>query len=391
MQDPITAGSDWRSRIPGPEGVAGTLVALIAIALVIGTAVPATVVDKGPGSSADASSSRSAGSAPAVTPIVDVANVALAEGLGSRLAADRVALALAIADKRTFDATRTLEALRQVNADLVALIVPADRLYRNQATAESGGRLLGFCNDLRNTILPVLVTSPVPTQQLYLDTSTTVVARLATLPPLLEGLRQEAHLPSVTPTGSSMPPSTAPSSTPSPTLAPTATATPSGGSGASPAPRLGPNMLVDSGFESGVGYPWTLTLGSGAAAVIVADTAVHASGTTSARVDIGTATEERAGVAVLQANLSLTAGRNYEISAWIQARSSREVRLRLVSATGQTYGAQVFVVGPRFAQAVMDVAPLIDDPSAVLEFDLGRSNVTTWIDDVVVAEVAPTP
>jgi hypothetical protein len=94
---------------------------------------------------------------------------------------------------------------------------------------------------------------------------------------------------------------------------------------------------------------------------------------------------------LLQSGLSLLAGRRYRATALLRAETTRDVRLRIVGSDAQTYAARVFTVGPTFGPISMDATTLADDPNATFEIDLGRSTVTTWIDDASLVLVAPSP
>ncbi len=367
------------ANLPGPERLAGMLTALLALVIVLGANIRVADLPGSPRSSPSAGASTpaqpSAGSSPSQ---VDLANLRLAEALGGRLAADRTALQQVLAGS-AFDATDAAGALRDVNANLVALADPATRLSRSPPTAAAGRQILAFCTELRTEIGPTLEVSPLVAPTRYRDTATSVETKLVSLQPILAQLGRVADL-SPSPRAPSPSPSRA-----SPSPKPSAS-----GSAASPSASTAGalNLVANPGFEDGVGAPWQLVLASGAA-TITADRAVHAGGSISARVDIDAATQERSGVAVIQSGLTVLAGHLYTLSAWVRAASGREVRLRLVSADGLTYATRVVVVGPTFARIQVDVTALIDDTNAAVEIDLGRFDATTWIDDVSLAEATP--
>jgi hypothetical protein len=147
---------------------------------------------------------------------------------------------------------------------------------------------------------------------------------------------------------------------------------------------------VNPGFEAGVGPPWELSVAGSGAATWTADLAVHAGGTTSARVDISVAGDERAAIAVRQGALSIVAGSRYVATIAVRADATREVRLRIASAAGDTYATRLFTVGPSWQVLTVDSTVFATDPSAYLEIDLGRFPATTWLDDASFGQVAAT-
>jgi hypothetical protein len=121
-----------------------------------------------------------------------------------------------------------------------------------------------------------------------------------------------------------------------------------------------------------------------------ADQAVHAGGTTSARVEISVAGDERAAVAVRQGGLSIVAGSRYVATIAVRADATREVRLRIASAAGDTYATRLFTVGTGWQVLTVDSTVFATDPNAWLEIDLGRFAATTWLDDASFSQVAAT-
>ena len=150
------------------------------------------------------------------------------------------------------------------------------------------------------------------------------------------------------------------------------------------------NVLVNPGFESGVGPPWELSVSGSGAANWTADQVDHAGGTTSARVDISVAGDERAAVAVRQGGLPIVAGSRYVATISVRSDAAREVRLRIASAAGDTYATRLFTVGPAWQVLTIDSTVFATDPNAYIEIDLGRFAATTWLDDASFGQVAAT-
>ena len=188
------------------------------------------------------------------------------------------------------------------------------------------------------------------------------------------------------PGGSIVGPSSSPATGGS--IASTAAVASASPSASSPSPSA-VNLIADGGFESGAGSPWQLIVAPGAEATVSADRTSALSGTASARVDIALDSAERAGVALCQHGLPVSAGETYTVSLLVRASETREVRVRLVSSGGATLGARVFTVGPTPMLLTASITSMFADLSAGIEIGLGRSTATTWIDDVAVYPKTP--
>ena len=218
-----------------------------------------------------------------------------------------------------------------------------------------------------------------------------MVEALLELPALqerLEDLRAGTAPPTPSPT--------APSPRPSASKSPEVTATPSSSvSSPSPSPTqapspstsggaLGPSQIENGGFESGVGPPWELRVGPGAAATVEVDQQVRAAGSRSARIEIATTTPAFGSVTLQQGGLRLAAGGRYTVRVGLRAAEPREVRIYLVSRSGETYLTRVATAGPDWNVASFTFTAPVSDVDAVLEVGLGRTPVDTWVDGGVV-------
>ncbi|HET7030623.1 MAG TPA: hypothetical protein VFI34_08935 [Candidatus Limnocylindrales bacterium] len=308
-------------------------------------------------------------------PGVNLAYVSFALQVDARLAADRVALDRQL-DLKPFDASATAAILRGANADILSGQDVARRLAASPPTADVGRTLSATYEDLHQLISDALDNS-VRNGPAYEAAGKNIVAGLARLEAIDAVLRrlQEGPAPSA-------PASVPPSGEPVPSVPPPSE--PAGGTSPSPAPSSAAltNDLVNPGFETGVGAPWELLIGTGASATLNPDRAVHAGGAASARVDISTVTDERASVAVRQGGLSIEAGSRYVATIAARADAPREVRIRIASAAGDSYGTRLYTIGPDWQVLTLDVTVFATDPAAALEIDLGRSSATTWLDDV---------
>jgi hypothetical protein len=266
----------------------------------------------------------------------------------------------------------------------VSAIAFAERLRRATLTADVGALLLATYSDLHRDISDALDNS-VQNAAAYRAAAVDIAASLARLDALDTVLR------SIRESAGRTPP---PDATPSPPPPPSASAS---GIPATPPPSLpgvespSPGGLANPGFEAGVGPPWELVLSPGAAATLVADATDHVGGARSARVDITVPGSERAAVAVRQGGLSVQAGAHYIATIMVRASESREVRIRIASANGGTYGTRLYTVGTTWQALTVDSTIFATDPNAYLEIDLGRFGATTWLDDATFVQVAASP
>ena len=374
----------------GPEGVA-TVIAVLIIAAITGAFVLGTtpVTTAGPGGSpppgATSTPSASAGSA------FSVADITNALELDRRLVAAREELRAELAASPV-DASAIATTMRRANADLIAGVDVAARLAQRPETSDVGKDLGAIYADAHDRIDAALDNS-VRNAKAYHDAAVDVVASLARLDPidaLLVAIRDGATgpTPSSPPSG---PPATIRPSAPPPSATPSPTSPPASAGSSAPTPSgLAGSTIGNGGFEAGVGAPWELVVTPPASATLSVDGAVHASGAQAARVDIAVGGDERAAVAVRQGGQSIQAGARYVGTVALRAASTREVRLRIASAAGDTYGTRLFVVGPEWQTVTLDFTPFATDPNAYFEVDLGRSAASVWLDDASFAQVPAT-
>jgi hypothetical protein len=380
-------------RAVAPELLAAVLA--VAVVVVIGGGVLAAGAPV-PTASVEPAGTPGPVSFPAPSRALEDPAIAICLEINGRLETDRVALGAELAAS-AFEPGNVATILRSINADLIAAEGAAERLQRLPAAALVGTRLATFYGDLQKQISAALANSVnnAPAYKAAAIATRTALAEMATLDALLEGLRSEASAPPASPSagpsapGPSAPgPSAAgPSGRPGPSTAPTPTPTASPSAGGSPAVVDG---MVNAGFESGVGPPWELLLAGPGSATLEADPGVHSGGAASARVDITVAGDERTAVVVRQGGLSIEAGAHYVASISARATTTREVRVRIASAAGDTYATRLFTVGPEWQVLTIDSTVFATDPNAYLEVDLGRFAVTTWLDDASFMQVAPT-
>jgi hypothetical protein len=382
-----------RPRAFAPELVAAILavivVAVIGGGLIVG-GTSAVVTASGPPQPTE-SSAGTAGP----TPVVDETAITALLTINDRLTAAREALDAELTAS-TFAPSDVQTILLGLNADVIGATRIATILQGFPASATVGAQLTKFYTNLHQHLSDELAASVqnAPAYRSAAKSTSTILADVPALNAALEALLIGRTTASSSPSGSIPPPvpsASAPASaTPTPVATPRPSAPPSGGPSLPPSPPAVANDLANPGFESGVGPPWELSVSGSGAATWTGDPTVHAGGTTSARVDISVAGDERAAIAVRQGGLSIVAGSRYVAAISARADTPREVRLRIASAAGDTYATRLFTVGPAWQVLTIDSTVFATDPDAYLEIDLGRFAATTWLDDASFGQVAAT-
>lgn len=385
MSTPVQPPVPTRGGGPSPELVGG-LVVLVTLAL-----AATTLLGRGtaPSGSADPSSIPSTAAVPTATRImlVDPAVADLLLSLDGQLLEDGDRLTAELA-REPFRAAEVSTILRAINVSARFGVDAVTSLGTTAAALDMIERLGGIYGSLREIAVATLrasITNPAA----YRTGAERVVEAVAPLPALQDALEVlRAGLPPPTPTppasqGATPVPSPSGPPSPTPTLAPPSPSPTQAAPSTSASPAvLGPSQIVDGGFESGVGPPWELRLEPSAGATLTADRQIRAGGVQSARVDIVEPTVAFGGVTVRQPGLRLEAGGRYTVRIALRATELREVRVHLVSQVGQTYLTRVATAGPTWSVATFTFTAPVSDTDAVLEVGLGRTAVTTWLDDV---------
>ena len=87
-----------------------------------------------------------------------------------------------------------------------------------------------------------------------------------------------------------------------------------------------------------------------------------------------------------QAGIEVAASRRYVCKVALRAAADREVRVRVTSSSGATYGTRLVTVGPAWTVVEFEFGSFVQDPAAVVNIDLGRSAITTWVDAVQITD-----
>lgn len=384
MTAPVEGAIRPRGGGPSPELVGGLLV-LVVLALAATTLLGGGAGAAGPG---DATPTPTASVVPSPTRIlrVDPAVADLLLNLNDQIldAGDRLTTEL---ERDPFRPADIRIVITEING-LARFGVDAVASLGTSAVAVGMIDRLGPIYASLEEIAASTFRASIQNEPAHRSGGEAMVQAILPLPGLqaeLEELREGTAPPTPAPTASQRPsatPSPAPTATPTTSpSSPTPSASPSA-SASTDVGALGPSQIVNGGFESGVGPPWELGVHPAASATLVADGEVRASGTRSARIEITAATSAFGSVTLRQPGLGLEAGRRYTVRVGIRAAESREVRIYLVSRSGQTYLTRVATAGLDWTVASFTFTAPVSDADAVLEVGLGRTPVTTWLDDV---------
>ena len=385
-----------RSRTFAPELVAAILSAIVVAVVAGGLVVGRTSAVVTPATSAEPTPGLD--STPGPTPAVDETAITALLALNDRLTTARESLDAALGAS-FFEASDVATVLRSLNADVVnaseiAPILaavsgledrrrPPREVLRRPASARLGcAGELGSERD-RRTAPPAKSTSAI----------------LAEVPALNAAL--EALLIGRAPPSSSPPPSvSAPPSNGPPGIDPAAGSVRIAARDRIAGPfrrRVGAGLAGRSerspepGLRGRSGPALGAVRRGTGAATWTTDLAVHAGGgrrppgSTSAWPATSGPRSPSARV-----GSSIAAGSRYVATIAVRADTTREVRLRIASAAGDTYATRLFTVGPAWQVLTVDSTVFATDPNAYLEVDLGRFAATTWLDDASFAQVAAT-
>lgn len=368
------------------------MIAVALVGIIATTAALAASPQAGGGSRPGASPTPDVAlqsSQPTPRPPVNPQVVDLLRSLNEGLASSSDALQAELRRAR-FRTPEVANLIRQVNQRIGVGVEAVQALDGALGKDQPGGRMAavyGAMGDAVSTTLDASINNSAAYQagaQRLVD----LIGQLPELQAALDALAESR--PSVAP--SSPPPSVAPSPSasasptaePSPTSSPEPAETPgpSPSSSIIPLPPAGEEQVVNGGFEDGVGPPWGLFLGQGAAATLSGDTAKPGAGRTSARVDITTGSPAYSGISLRQAGLTLEAGRLYTLTLSARASVAREVRIRVASTTGASYLNRIAQVGTAWTSIQIIFTAGVGDANAVLELDLGRDQAATLFDAV---------
>jgi len=395
-------GSDAVRRRFSPERV-GTLIASLLI-IVGSLGAVSTISASGADSPLPSVAPRSVAPAATAHPFASTANLTLQ--IHERLVEERRTLEAEVARPR-LDMSALIDTVRRLNTTARLGTDFADTLSGIDGSREVGTALATFYAAVAKAADEALRTSSAD-QASYRAASKRLLAALKPADALQKQLEALIRSAEATPNGgttptvdpgasaaiaSAKPPKSAsPTASPTPTPAPTQKPTAAPTARASTAPSSSPAVagrINNPGFEATGPAPWTLAVEAPAVASLTVDSAASPfEGQQSARIDISVPSDARTGVSLRQAGISISQTKRYLCRVALRAAAAREVRVRVASASGETYGTRVVTIGPVWQTVEFEFGSFVEDPSAVVAVDLGRSAVTTWVDAVQITDLS---
>lgn len=277
------------------------------------------------------------------------ATATFANGVLERLAGQPGGASIATALGRAYDAI-----IKQADA-LLALGLANESGYRKGAP-----KLVKLIADVPDVDRLVAAAAPTPT------TVPTATARPSGSPK-----------PTTAPTASPTPEPTAP---PEATPTPEPTATPIG----TPDASLGPNLLVNPGFEAGAA-PWEFVLGNGASGSFTITDQDTASGDAAGMITLTGGVGPWSAASLRQGGLRLDNGTIYHVIVTARAAAPRDIRVRLTTPAGAVIGSRILTIGTTWTPVGFDVTAIGSVDDAVLLIETGLADGTVWLDDLAVA------
>lgn len=385
----------WRRRL-GPEQIA----AMLATVIVLGGLGVVSTRGASEGAIPRPSAPR-ASVVPAATVHPFATNATLARNLLLRLADDQSTLAKELS-RSGFDAGAVVAAVRQVNITASTGSDFSDPLVKVPGSRAVGEALMEFYGSVRAAAEATLaisagaeVASRAAAERL-LAAMEPRAALQEQVEALIASARQTpspAIAPSAAPSAAT---ASAPPSQPTATTAPTATPVPRtpppsgtpGPTSTASVPGLS-GQLENPGFEATDATPWTLVVEAPWTATLTIDASAEAyEGERSARIEIPAAPGARTAISLRQGGIKIAQNRRYICRLALRAATNRDVRVRVASVSGATYGTRLVAVGPAWGVVEFEFGAFVEDPAAVVEIDFGRSAVTGWVDAVQITDAS---
>ena len=394
------------SRGPlGPEQVAALITS---IAVILGGLTVASTMGTS-GRNAPSASVASGILIPAATAHPFAATASLVLQLHERLAEDQAIIEEHLANSE-FDTPGVVATIRRLNSTARLAAGLAESLTKTPGSRELGKTLMDLYVSVGDIAEDALGTS-VGDAAAYRAAAKRLSVALEPIASLQQRLRALIASTRATPPVAAVPtasassapteppPTATPSSTPrvtpqTPSPTPIATPTPTPSAVTAPPSQVPlDGQVLNPGFEATDSAPWVLVVEAPAAATLTLDASAGAyEGERSARIDITATSDNRTAIALHQTGIEVAQGHRYVCRAALRADASREVRLRVASASGATYGTRLVTIGTSWTIIEFEFGAFVENPAAVLEIDLGRSAPTTWIDAVQITDLSvPAP
>jgi len=153
------------------------------------------------------------------------------------------------------------------------------------------------------------------------------------------------------------------------------------------------NILINGSFDEGYTLsPWYLWANTGCAASVTRDLTQHTDGVASAKINITQTTGTDWHIEFAQYNCSFTKGTPYTLNFWAKADKSRSITLRTLkgSPDWDDYGLyQPVQITTDWQEYSVSFTANADTTQSRLQFWLGQTTGTVWLDNVRLQQAAP--
>ncbi|MBK7807565.1 MAG: carbohydrate binding domain-containing protein [Saprospiraceae bacterium] len=152
------------------------------------------------------------------------------------------------------------------------------------------------------------------------------------------------------------------------------------------------NLVTNNEFNSG-SSPWNYYNNSGASGFFTLDNSSQLSGVNSGRINITNSTGNIWHLGMYQSNLSIQTGKLYEVSFMAKASYNKTIGVTFQDINNGWSSFQYSEFGLTTSTQTITYyfTSNVTTTNSTINFLLGLNNATTWIDNVVVREVCPSP
>ncbi len=155
-----------------------------------------------------------------------------------------------------------------------------------------------------------------------------------------------------------------------------------------------PNQIENGGFEDPIAYPWDFwaNAGTGCAASVTRDTSDAASGAASARIEVTSTSGVDWHIELAQRDRSLQRNVSYDLTFWAKSDHPRPITLSAQkgSPDWDNYGLwQQVTLGAEWQPYTVTFQANASVHDSRIQFLMGESTGTIWLDDVRLREHLP--
>ncbi len=153
------------------------------------------------------------------------------------------------------------------------------------------------------------------------------------------------------------------------------------------------NLIVNGGFEQSLSATWSSWANTGCAVSISQQTSNAAISTACARIDVPQTDGIDWDIEMAQYNRTLVQNANYVLTFWARASTNRQISVssQKGSPNWDNYGLyQPIAITTNWQQYSVNFTATESTSDARLQFFVGATTGTVWLDEVVLMQAAPT-